>query len=79
MSTISLRLPESIHKRVKEIAKRERISINQLISSALAEKLSALMTQEYLEERAKRGSRKNFNDAILKIKDRDLQTHDKLE
>ena len=49
MSTISLRLPESIHKRVKEIAKRERISINQLISTALAEKLSALMTQEYLE------------------------------
>ena len=46
MSTISLRLPESIHKRVKEIAKRESISINQLISTALAEKLSALMTQE---------------------------------
>ena len=66
MSTISLRLPESIHKRVKEIAKRERISINQLINTALAEKLSALMTQEYLEERAKRGSRKRFDKAISK-------------
>ena len=79
MSTISLRLPESIHKRVKEIAKRERISINQLISTALAEKLSALMTQEYLEERAKRGSRKRFDKAISKIKDRAPQPHDKLE
>ena len=46
---------------------------------ALAEKLSALMTQEYLEERAKRGSRKKFDDAISKIKDRDPQPHDKLE
>ena len=79
MSTISLRLPESIHKRVKEIAKRERISINQLISTALAEKLSALMTQEYLEKRAKRGSRKRFDKAISKIKDRVPQPHDKLE
>ena len=79
MSTISLRLPESIHKRVKEIAKRERISINQLINTALAEKLSALMTQEYLEERAKRGSRIRFDKAMSKIKDRVPQLHDKLE
>ena len=79
MSTISLSLPVSIHKRVKEIAKRERISINQLISTALAEKLSALMTQEYLEERAKRGSRKKFDGAISKIKDRAPQPHDKLD
>jgi hypothetical protein len=45
----------------------------------LAEKLSALMTQEYLEERAKRGSRKRFDKAISKIKDRAPQPHDKLE
>ena len=42
MSTISLRLPESLHKRVRELAKREDVSINQLIATALAEKLSAL-------------------------------------
>lgn len=69
MSTISLRLAESLHKRVKELAKKEGVSINQLITSALAEKISALMTVEYLEERAKRGSRSKFESALSKVKD----------
>jgi hypothetical protein len=69
MSTISLRIPESLHKSVREMAKKENVSINQLINTALAEKLSALMTVEYLEERAKRGSRRKFERAMGKVKD----------
>ena len=57
MSTLSLRLPNSLHERARELAEREGISINQLIATALAEKRSALMTEEYLEVRARRGSR----------------------
>jgi len=79
MSTISLRLPESIHRRVKDLAKREGISINQLISTALAEKLSALLTREYLEERAKRGSRKKFEKALSKVKEKDPHPYDKVD
>jgi len=69
MSTISLRLSESLHKRVRELAKREGISINQFVTTAVAEKLSALMTQEYLEARAKRGSRRKFDRALSKVAD----------
>lgn len=69
MSTTSLRLPESLHKRVRELAKREDVSINQHIAMALAEKLSALMTVEYLEERIKRGSRRKFERAMPKVRD----------
>ena len=69
MSTISLRLPESLHKRVKEIAKREGVSINQLINSALTEKISVLLTEEYLEERAKKGNRGIFEKALAKVQD----------
>jgi len=69
MSTISLRLSESLHKSVREIARREGVSINQLISTALAEKLSALMTEEYLADRANRGSQKKFEAALAKIRD----------
>lgn len=69
MSTLSLRLPESLHERVRELAKREDISINQFISSAVAEKLSALLTEEYLNERARRGSRQKFRKALNKVKD----------
>ena len=78
MSSISLRLSESLHKRVRELAKKEGISINQLINSALAEKVSALMTVEYLEERAKRGSRSRFDQALSKVKDIEPREEDRI-
>lgn len=77
MSTISLRLPDSLHKRVRDLAKREGISINQLIATALAEKMSALMTREYLEERAARGSRKKFERALAKVADVEPEERDR--
>jgi hypothetical protein len=79
MSSISLRLPESLHRRVREVAARENISINQLITTALAEKLSALMTAEYLSKRAARGSREKFERALAKVKDREPDAGDETE
>lgn len=67
MSTISLRLPESLHKQVRKVAAQENVSINQLITLALAEKISALLTEEYLQTRAKRGSRKKFERAMKRV------------
>lgn len=67
MSTMSLRLPESLHEKVRELAEREGVSINQLVTTALAEKISALLTQEYLEERAARGSRDEFLRILDKV------------
>lgn len=69
MSALSVRLPESLHKYAKEYAALEGISVNQLISTALAEKLSALATEDYLELRAKRGSRKKFDAALARVPD----------
>lgn len=69
MSTISLRLPESLHRQVRELAKSEHVSINQLVTTALAEKMSALMAVEYLEERAARGERVKFERAMSKVQD----------
>ena len=67
MSTMSLRLPESLHERARELAKREGVSINQLIATALAEKVSALDTVAYLEERGQRGSRDAFEKALRRV------------
>lgn len=78
MSAISLRLSESLHQQVRDLAQREGISINQLISTAVAEKLSALLTQEYLTERAQRGSRKKFVQALRKVRDIDPVPGDEL-
>ena len=68
MSTISLRLPESLHDKARELAKQENVSINQLVATALAEKLSALMTEEYLQARAKRGRRRKFEAVLRKVR-----------
>ena len=69
MSTLSLRLPESIHEKLGQLAKQEGISINQLINSAVAEKLAALLTERYLEERARRANRSKFDAVLAKIPD----------
>ena len=78
MSTMSVRLPDSLHKRVRDLAKREGISINQFIASALAEKLSALLTSEYLEERARRGNRRRFERALGKVRDAEPALSDRV-
>ena len=70
MSTIRLRLSESLHRQARELAEKEGISINQLIATSLAEKMSALMTSDYLGVRAKRGSTRAFQHVLKKVKDR---------
>ena len=79
MSTISLRLSESLHQRIRELAQREGVSINQLINSAVAEKISALLTEEYLESRAKRGSRRKFDKALRKVRNVEPAAADRLD
>jgi hypothetical protein len=57
---------------------RESVSIDQFITLALAEKLSALMTEEYLGERAKRGDRKKFERALQRVADIEPEEQDRL-
>jgi len=78
MSTISLRLPHSLHDSARQLAAKESISINQLITLALAEKVSALMTEEYIGKRAKRGDRQKFRKAMAKVANVEPEEYDKL-
>jgi predicted DNA-binding ribbon-helix-helix protein len=79
MSTLSLRLPESLHKQLKAVAERDGVSINQFIATAVAEKLSALMTVDYLEERAARGDRARFDRVLGKVRDVPAEEDDRIE
>ena len=67
MGNLSLRMPDSYHTAVKEIAMQDNISINQFIVSAVAEKIAAFETQSYLENRAGRASRENFMKVLSKV------------
>ena len=78
MSTISLRLPDSLHEGARRLAEKENISINQLVTLALAEKLSALMTEEILGERAKRASKAKFRKAMSKVADFEPEKRDRM-
>ena len=78
MSMISLRLPDSLHETVRDLAKTDHVSINQFVATALAEKISVLITGEYLEKRAKRGSRRKFENAMGKVADLEPDEYDRL-
>ena len=67
MSTLSLRLPDSLHQQVKVLATQVGISINQFISSAVAEKMAALVTEEHLKARTQAGSESDFFKALSKV------------
>ena len=78
MSTLSLRIPDSLHTQIKKLAKDDGISINQFIATAAAEKISALMTSSYLQKRAKLGSKQKFLSALSKVSDQEPEDIDKL-
>jgi hypothetical protein len=78
MATLSLRLPESLHSRLRELARREGISINQLVTLAVAEKAAALLTEEVLTARARRGDRARFDAAISHVADAPPEPRDAL-
>ena len=77
MVSITLQLPESLVSRIQDAAKRDGISINQFITVAVAEKLSALLTEEYIEARAIQGSRETYEAALAEVPDVEADEYDK--
>ena len=53
------------------------MSINQFVATAVAEKISAMETEDYLAERSKRASRKKFEAALAQVPDREPDEHDR--
>ena len=79
MSTLSIRLPDSLHKKIKEISKADGISINQFLNSAAAEKVSAVLTVDYLKKEAKLGKRKDFDSVLKKVPNVKPEDYDKID
>jgi hypothetical protein len=77
MSAISLRLPDSIHGRARILSKRDHVSINQFVATAVAEKISAMETEDYLAQRAARATRRKFEAALARVPDREPDEPDR--
>lgn len=78
MSTISIRLPDSLHRMAKNMASEDHISMNQFIASAVAEKVAALATETYLQERANRASEDKFKAALAAVPNTSPQDADRI-
>ena len=67
MSALTLRLPNSLHEHLKNAAETDGVSVNQFISLAVAEKLSALQTYDIIARRADRSDRDHFLSALAAV------------
>jgi hypothetical protein len=77
-STYPLRLPKSLKDEVAKVAKRDGTSINQFIAIAVAEKISALETERFFTERAKRADMEAFRAILFRPGGEPPQTGDEL-
>jgi hypothetical protein len=55
-SNVALRLQPSLLEEARRVSESEGVALNQLIHVAVAEKLSALRTEEYFRERVGRAN-----------------------
>ena len=78
MSNLTVRLPDSLHEKLKELAKADGVSINQFMVLAAAEKMSALATEDFLREEAKKGSRQRLKRTLAKAPDVEPADHDRM-
>ena len=69
-------LPEEIVRRAEELAARENVSVEELVSAALSEQFAGA---EYLRRRGERASVQRFRAALAQIPDTEPEPHDRLQ
>lgn len=78
MTTLSIRVPDSLHRAIKELAAKDGYSMNQFLITAAAEKLSALETVDYLRHRAERANLADFDRILGLVPDSEPDPGDEL-
>jgi len=78
MSAITINIPESLHEKLKEIAEQDNSTPEQLAVLAIAEKLSCIVTVDYLEARARRARSDRFDYLLSKVPDVEPEDRDRL-
>jgi len=69
MTALTVRLPNSVHQKVRELAERDDISVNQFIAAAVSEKMASVMTLDYLKAEAAKGNRQDFDRFLAMVPD----------
>ncbi|MBI2925489.1 MAG: toxin-antitoxin system HicB family antitoxin [Verrucomicrobia bacterium] len=67
MKTIAVRIPDGLARKVEELTASEETSVDQFVSSAVAERMSVWLTLDSLKDRAQRGNREEYLKALAKV------------
>ncbi|MFZ2739345.1 MAG: YlcI/YnfO family protein [Burkholderiaceae bacterium] len=77
MTAITIRLPNSVHQKIKELAARDDVSVNQFIASAASEKMASVLTLDFLKAEAAKGKRSDFDHYLSLVPDVGAEKGDK--
>jgi hypothetical protein len=67
MSTLEVKIPDLLLKQVNEVAAKEKVSVDQLVSTALAAQVSASQARESISSRAKRVDWQKVDDILARV------------
>jgi predicted transcriptional regulator len=76
MTALTIRLPNSVHQKIKELAARDEVSVNQFIASAASEKMASVLTLDFLKAEAAKGNRGDFDHYLSMVPDGPAQAGD---
>lgn len=75
----ALRMPDSLAGELKKLSKQDRVSINQFIVTAVAEKMASLKTADMIEQMSRNGSRNHALSMLSRVSDKKPLEYDKLD
>lgn len=78
MTKLESQIPDSLYKQVKTLAERESISVDQLVSIALAAQVSAWLTKDYIAERAAHGNWDKALEVLTRVPDVEAPEYDRI-
>ncbi len=75
---INAQIPDILYQQIELLSEKENIPVNELINMALSAQISAWMTENYLQEKAKLGNWEKFNKVLDKVSEKEPEDYDKL-
>lgn len=78
MANYALRLPDSLLEQARKTAKKDKVSMNQLFISAIAEKLAVLEAESLIQQRAAKANKQAFDNILKNVPDNEVVTGDEI-
>ena len=78
MTALQVQLPEELHNKAIEIAASRNLSMDMVVAASLAQWLSRIVSDPYLEERAARATGEAFSQALAQVPDIPPEEYDRL-